>query len=669
LGASKTGQTKHIRFGLNLRVSLIVFPLVAAMLVLALAPIRSYLRLRAALDDARRELTCLLLWCRFDVQAVRQSVEYFGVAFLDEDAHDLDELVEGGRATLDVLRKQKLAPRQEERLQDMEQAYARMAAAGRQTLELARAGELRQAKLRFSEMIEEHRDQELLPLVNSALIESRLSLGKALDSFLTASAQLARIPSMVGIEPEANRLREQAAEAISATKLARQAHRLLGAYRCFAFFEESRDKLAVTEHDLDHAYQVWEAQVAARNGDGGEAAPVEGSSGIGVEVRAMQQSIGRLAQLHPTAARGEILRIYETQLEPRADIALPRALEASFQTYDARISALLDSIAAQSRVGGIFVGAVASLALGLALVCPWLISRWIVRPVLALTRAARELGAGGGIGPVSVHAGGEIAELAASFNRMAEQLAQRTRELEAERAREKVRHAERLASVGILASGLAHQINNPVNNILLTAEHALGEEGPEAARIWREALAASAKEAKRCARIVRGLVAFSRGEPGQKWREDAHQVLRRAAELTAETAAEHGAAVELRLGREPAPILTNPIALEQALVNILRNAIQSRPEARVTLSTRCVGQTVRIEIRDDGCGLDRAALGRLFDPFYTTRASEGGIGLGLSVAHRIITNHGGEIRVDSRLGEGTAVTVDLPLDLGQEGGR
>jgi two-component system NtrC family sensor kinase len=336
-------------------------------------------------------------------------------------------------------------------------------------------------------------------------------------------------------------------------------------------------------------------------------------------------------------------------------------LESAFEAYDEQIEALLDSIALRSRVAGGAIGAVAVLALGLALGCPWMISRWIVRPVQALTRAARELGAGEGTRPVAVHTGGELGELAATFNQMAGQLEERTRELEAERARERLHHAERLASVGTLAAGIAHQINNPVNNILLTTEHALDELGSKAPRLWQDALLASAEEARRCERIVRSLLAFARGEPSEKWREDANQVLRRACEVTAAYAVQRQATLGLELSEAAVPILASPIALEQALVNILHNAIESRQQARVEVRTHRLAQTARIEVRDDGCGVSDEAIRHLFDPFFTTRADEGGTGLGLSVAHRIIVEHGGTIRVDSRPGKGTLVSVDLPL--------
>lgn len=648
-----------MRLGLNLRVSLIVVPLVAAMLALALAPIRSYLGLRAALENVRRELSCILLLCRFDIQAVRQSVEYLDVAFMGEDSRELEEVTAGARQTLGLLRQWEPEGEEAEHLDRIGEAHARLTAAGERAIELAQRGQHKAAAELFTQKIEKFRDRELLPLVDSALIAGSLALGTAIDNLLATSAQLALVPP-VGVESDAAGLRAQAAEAISAAKFARQAQRVWGECRCFTFLGDPWDEMAVAESQFEDAFQLWAAQVAAGRAKGGAMTPAAMAE-IGSRYHRVRQLTTRLADLGPGAARREIIHIWESEFEPLGDNSLPRVLESAFESYDAQIASLLDSIAMRSRVTGRAIGAVALLAFALALLCPWLISKWIVQPVHALTRAAQELGAGEGCHPARVRAGSEIAELAATFNWMEQQLQERNRELEAERARERLRHAERLASVGTLASGLAHQINNPVNNILLTAEHALGEEGPHAARMWRDALVASAEEARRCERIVRGLVAFARGEPGEKWTEDANQVVRRACDLTAACAAQHRASVELHLSEESVPILASPIALEEALVNIIQNAIESRPQAQVQLRTERRGETARIQVRDDGHGMGRETIRHLFDPFFTTREAEGGTGLGLSVAHRIIADHDGAISVDSRPGEGTIVSVDLPL--------
>ena len=657
-----------MRVGLNLRVSLIVAPLVVAMLALALAPIGSYLSLRAALHDVRREIALLLHLSRLDILAVRHSAESFGAAFHGEDAGGLREVESAAQASLDALAGWDFPPRRAELLERIERAYARLAEAGERAVELARRGEREAATRLVTDTVEAQRDTELLPLVDAAQIEGSLALRKALDSLLSSSARLSLVPSPAGLAADAQSLRAEAAEAISVARLASRAQRLVGECRGFAHFGVSREELAVAEHGFDRAYTIWEAQAGARGKRAGATAPAS-EGGIRAGYRALKEAVGELAGLDPRKDPAEAIRVYESRPELLGYEALPRVLTAAFEARDARISALVDSIGRRSRFAGAAISAVAVLAVALALLCPWLISRWIVRPVHVLTRAARELGAGLGARPVAVHTGGELGELAATFNQMAQQLAERTRDLEAERARERLRHAERLATVGTLASGIAHQINNPLNNILLTAEHALGEDGPAAARHRRAALEACAEEAKRCERIVRGLVAFARGEPGEKWTEDANRLLARARDLTAACAAQHRATVELELSEAAVPIRANPIALEQALVNIIQNAIESRPEARVQLRTERRGETVRITVRDDGRGMDREAIRHLFDPFFTTRAAEGGTGLGLSVAHRIVADHHGTINVDSRPGEGTLVSVDLPLAPAEEARR
>lgn len=658
-----------MKVGLNLRASLIVAPVVVAMLALALALIGSYLGLRSALHDVRREIAFRLHLSRLDILAVRQSVESFGAAFhgdRGEGARELREVASEARAALDALAGWDFPPRRAEQLERIERAHARLTMAGERAVELARRGEREAATRLVTNTVGAQRDAELLPLVDAAQIEGGLALRKALDSLLANSAHLSLVAPSAGLASDAQSLRAEAAEAISVARLASRAQRLVGEYRGFAHFGESREALAVAEHGLDRAYAVWEAQVGARGEGTGAVAPAK-EAVIRAGYRTLKEAVGGLAGLDPRRDPAAAVRVYEPRLVLLGNEA--GVLAAAFAARDARISALVDSIERRSRFAGVAISAVTVLAVALALLCPWLISRWIVRPVHALTRAARELGAGLGTRPVAVRAGGELGELAETFNQMAQQLAERTRELEAERAREQLHHAERLSAVGTLASGVAHQINNPLNNILLTAEHALGEQGAAAPRMWHEALIASAEEARRCERIVRGLMAFARGEPGQKWPEDANQVLRRARDLAAGTAAEHQACVELLPCEGAVPILANSIALEQALVNVIRNAIQSRPGAHVTLRTERAAQTVRIEVRDDGRGVDRETIHHLFEPFFTTRAANGGTGLGLSVAHRIIADHDGTITVDSRPGEGTLVSVDLPLAPAEEARR
>jgi signal transduction histidine kinase len=110
----------------------------------------------------------------------------------------------------------------------------------------------------------------------------------------------------------------------------------------------------------------------------------------------------------------------------------------------------------------------------------------------------------------------------------------------------------------------------------------------------------------------------------------------------------------------------SPVEVEQAMVNVLRNALESSERGvRVSIRTRLDGDAVLVEIEDDGRGMPLEQLEHAFDPFYTSRLQDGGTGLGLSVAHGLISSHGGEISMDSKQGDGTLVSITLPLHAGE----
>lgn len=241
-----------------------------------------------------------------------------------------------------------------------------------------------------------------------------------------------------------------------------------------------------------------------------------------------------------------------------------------------------------------------------------------------------------------------------------EAVAQRTLELVASRS--KLIEAERLAAAGTLAAGVAHQINNPIGAILNGAEYALlCRDDDDASETFERALRDILSEARRCARIVRSMLQFSRGEPTQKWREALNDVVRRAHHAVAAHATDRSASVRVEIPDEPIYAHVNPIEIEQALVNILCNAIESRDVgARVSLSLTAREDLARIEVRDDGRGIPEADREHLFEPFFSTRSREGGTGLGLSVAHGVVADHQGSLRIETEPGGGTRVCVTIP---------
>ncbi len=231
-----------------------------------------------------------------------------------------------------------------------------------------------------------------------------------------------------------------------------------------------------------------------------------------------------------------------------------------------------------------------------------------------------------------------------------------------------LRHAERLAALGTFAAGVAHEINNPLAAILLTARQGLGTAGQP--QVVGAALREILEDAERCARIVANVLQFARKQPSLKAPVSLADVLRTACEQARKYASEQRVRVELRLPDGLPAVQANATDLEQVFVNLLMNAIQaSRPRQVVKISASASGARVQVHVQDRGLGMDKATSARAFDPFFTTRPDRGGTGLGLSMAHGIVADHGGEVCLDSRPGRGTTVTVDLPCSTADaEGG-
>ncbi|MFO0687689.1 MAG: HAMP domain-containing sensor histidine kinase [Myxococcota bacterium] len=225
-----------------------------------------------------------------------------------------------------------------------------------------------------------------------------------------------------------------------------------------------------------------------------------------------------------------------------------------------------------------------------------------------------------------------------------------------------LRASERLASIGTLAAGIAHEINNPVGSILAAAQLAQLLRHDEAASTEIDAaLHDIVSEAKRCGDIVRGVLQFAREERTDKWECDVRDLVIRSIRLTTAFADRNGARLRSELP-EPSPrIRANPTQIEQAIVNLIRNAVESgSSEVHVRVATRPEERLVTISVQDDGIGISESDRLRILEPFYTTRRATGGTGLGLSVVHGIALEHGGELAIDSRSGRGSTITLTIP---------
>ncbi len=255
-------------------------------------------------------------------------------------------------------------------------------------------------------------------------------------------------------------------------------------------------------------------------------------------------------------------------------------------------------------------------------------------------------------------------------DRLEVRILERTRELE--ESQQVVRKKERLAAIGTLAAGIAHQINNPVGAILNSAEFAtLVDRDEEGERIRDQAFSEIQSQAVRCGKIVRSILQFSRAEPTEKWSSDLAGVLRIAVDVTKRYALERDAEIQLGISPEigERAVWMNPIEIEQVFVNLIRNAIEAQPSnAKVRIRAMISpdsAEAVEVIVEDDGPGVGIEDEVRIFEPFYTTRLSEGGSGLGLSVAHGIIEDHAGRMWVENRSEndpQGTRFHVLLPLE-------
>lgn len=228
---------------------------------------------------------------------------------------------------------------------------------------------------------------------------------------------------------------------------------------------------------------------------------------------------------------------------------------------------------------------------------------------------------------------------------------------------ERLKEQERLVAIGTLASGIAHQINNPIGGIAAAAEFALlvGEE-PDGPAIQRRALETALEEARRCGRIVKGVLQFARDEPNPKWPEDLNATVLRAIEQVRRFVVERGSTLRLATTSEYLHVKMNPIDLEQVVVNLVRNAAESSESGvQIDVRTERLGHEAMLIVSDDGYGIDESIRGRVFEPFYTTRLESGGSGLGLAVVHGVIGDHGGQVEIESPETGGTRFRIRLPL--------
>jgi two-component system NtrC family sensor kinase len=225
--------------------------------------------------------------------------------------------------------------------------------------------------------------------------------------------------------------------------------------------------------------------------------------------------------------------------------------------------------------------------------------------------------------------------------------------------------SEKLASVGTLAAGVSHEINNPVgviNNKVRILRYRI-EDGDERDKLLAE-LDVIEKHTRRIGLITHGLLTFSRETPFEKKPLDVGALVREAADLVRVPFRSAGVALETENG-VPAQLIGSQTHLLQVLINLLLNAKDaSAAGGAVQLGWQVAGQEVAIVIADHGTGISEENLLKVFDPFFTTKDVDKGTGLGLAISHGIVERHGGRIEVESEVGKGSVFLVLLPATEG-----
>ncbi|HXF86652.1 MAG TPA: GAF domain-containing protein [Anaerolineales bacterium] len=257
-------------------------------------------------------------------------------------------------------------------------------------------------------------------------------------------------------------------------------------------------------------------------------------------------------------------------------------------------------------------------------------------------------------------------QLQETINQLRETEMELNARMQAQRhAENRLVQAAKLAAVGEMAAGIAHELNNPLTTVTGFAElvlDAMSKDDPS-----RSDLELVLREARRARDVVRRLLDFARQSESTRARASLNQVVEDVIALSKHLIHTSGVSLKLNIQEDLPWISMDENQIKQVLLNLVHNALQAMPEGgmmEITTSfePRMGREGVTVSVRDTGVGIPREEQARIFEPFYTTKGDQGGTGLGLSVTYGIVTDHGGQIEVISEVGEGSTFTVWLPAD-------
>jgi signal transduction histidine kinase len=389
----------------------------------------------------------------------------------------------------------------------------------------------------------------------------------------------------------------------------------------------------------------------------------------------INEVLARIKEYDDEAASGWLLDNKQLVSKLREDVEKLRELAAVLPSYlHERFRELSSEVRSQYRWAIGLAWATAALATTLLVAAVQLFRKWIARPLETLVHGSREVAGGKFDYRIRLDSGDEMGELAEAMNAMTARFQEIRDDLDCqvrERTKQVVR-SEQLASVGFLAAGVAHEINNPLTAIAMSSESLvdrlnnllpqLGDAHTAERDVVRSYLEMIQKEAFRCKGITEKLLDFSRMGDTERHNTDLRELVAGVIDMLQHLGKYQTKNVVLREGR---PVIAEICAQEfkQVVLNLITNGLDSvESGGTVTISVESRGSEAQLIVEDNGCGMTDDVVKHLFEPFFTRSRGGQGTGLGLSISYRIVEEHYGQIVAHSAgVGRGSRFIVTLPL--------
>jgi signal transduction histidine kinase len=342
-------------------------------------------------------------------------------------------------------------------------------------------------------------------------------------------------------------------------------------------------------------------------------------------------------------------------------VSARRALEPELRKASADI--VIDYLGAVERERLNVRGKISSykvaavIGLGLVLACQIIIATFVIghviRPFKRFEQYFKRIASGdfSPITPIRRYRD-EFSDLAVAVNFML---------MELDKRQEQIIQSRKMGAIGTLTAGIAHELNNPLNNILITIEAILDGYGDLTDEKKKALLRDAFGQTRRAGDIVRNLLDFSRFRETSFDEMSINEIINTSTKLIANEASLKNIRIRLKLGQNLSLVKVDKNQMQQVLINVFLNAIQAMPdEGELEVESYSEDGYVRVDITDTGPGISPDILERIFDPFFSTKEVGKGTGLGLSVAYGIIKKHNGSITANSQPGKGTIFSIKLP---------